>query len=196
MSAVLGRHRTRLCVALLVLGALLGGLGLRRRADWAGQGRIVAQVAQTVPGAPPWSMVVEVPQRDTEYLLESTVTLRGSGGAERPTISPTLRLTGPDRHPADGDLQPLRYGRLRERGQRVDLATHAWFRPSLAGRYQVELLALNARPDTLAPAAWRLRLAEGAPRQPGGAATMTVGFVLAAMGLLGLMLGGGKSARA
>jgi len=138
----------------------------------------------TVPGAPPWSLGIDLPAAGQDYLLESTVTVASPADRRDVTAAPELRVSA-EAGGQPAELQPAAAARsVIGRGAAV-VTTHAWLRASQAGRHQVELITLQLAPTDLAPRAWRLRLAEHVPAQPSGAGLAVAGFVLLAAALLG-----------
>lgn len=174
--------KTRVVLALAVVGAALLIVGSRGAGSWADRGTIVASQSTTVPGAPPWSLDLDVPAAAHDYLLESTATVAAPSDRSDVTASPELRA-GNDAGPAE--IRPAQFARTVTGHGGAVVTTHAWLRVGQPGTYRVELINLHLSPADLAPQSWRLRLAENVPSEPGGAGLAGAGFVLLALAMVG-----------
>lgn len=187
--------RTAWAAALLLGGALVV-VGLRGAADWAGRGVIVAEAAREVPGSPPWTVPLRVEDATRTYLFESRVVIETPTADSDAPLSPQHRLVSPEGRRAEHELEPLSYGVGLSRGRRTVQTTYAWFRPATPGEYQVIMVTLGTASVGLRPIRWSVRLARDVPPTPPGRGIATVGFCLAAIALVMLVLPlpGGASA--
>lgn len=174
---------------LAVLGLGLLAWGLKRALGWVTQGTIVAQAELPVPGAPPWSLGIDLPEAGRDYLVESTVAVEAprERGATL-SMRPEIRLFGPRGERLDQALLPAGPARtVLARGE-ARLTAHAWLRPFEPGGHQLQMVALGLGDEGLKPRRWTVRVAVNAPREPAGPLPAVAGFGLAVVALVLLVL--------